>query len=513
MGEREWKKGLPVVGRGVSDTLKVGLSKRESADLVFAVTGHIGSGASYVASALAETSRGHAFTTHSIRLSELLAEQRGLEAGKRTADSCSELQDAGDGLRREHGTGFVAGLGIRRVRALREAQSDPGRVFILDSIKHPSEVEVLRKVYGSSFYLIGVVCGEDTRRQRLRLKFKGENDPEVIGAIMDRDRRGDVKHGQQVGKTLELSDFFVANREDTKPAVLGDSLARFLNAVTGSEIVRPTRDEQGMQVAWAASLRSACLSRQVGAAILGPRGDVVASGANDPPRPGGGLYSEGSEPDKRCFNWERRCRNDQKKQEIYEAIYARLDQLELLARGTSKADLEAALLQTPVRDLIEFSRAVHAEMDAILSVARSGQALPSGSTLYCTTYPCHSCARHIVAAGLSRVVYIEPYEKSLAIELHADAIRDASVAEVGLEPGQDKQDERVVFELFSGVAPRRYAALFEGRQNLKDDAGHAVPPADMPVHVDPVLTGSYLDLENLVAESVTSRLEKSSSDA
>ena len=58
---------------------------------------------------------------------------------------------------------------------------------------------------------------------------------------------------------------------------------------------------------------------------------------------------------------------------------------------------------------------VHAEMEALLSCARSGVS-PVGGTLYSTTFPCHNCAKHIVAAGLRRVVYVEPYPKSRAVE-------------------------------------------------------------------------------------------------
>jgi len=57
-------------------------------------------------------------------------------------------------------------------------------------------------------------------------------------------------------------------------------------------------------------------------------------------------------------------------------------------------------------------------MDAILALARGGETGIVGSTLYCTNYPCHYCAKHIIAAGINRVVYLEPYEKSLARKLH-----------------------------------------------------------------------------------------------
>lgn len=60
----------------------------------------------------------------------------------------------------------------------------------------------------------------------------------------------------------------------------------------------------------------------------------------------------------------------------------------------------------------------HAEMAALMSCARSGGS-PVDGTLYCTTFRCHNCAKHIVAAGIRSVVYVEPYPKSKAKDLYA----------------------------------------------------------------------------------------------
>ena len=76
---------------------------------------------------------------------------------------------------------------------------------------------------------------------------------------------------------------------------------------------------------------------------------------------------------------------------------------------------------TQVMNLLEFGRSVHAEMAALMDASRRGVSV-KGATLYCTTFPCHLCARHIIAAGIDRVVYIEPYPKSRAKEQHSDSI-------------------------------------------------------------------------------------------
>jgi len=73
------------------------------------------------------------------------------------------------------------------------------------------------------------------------------------------------------------------------------------------------------------------------------------------------------------------------------------------------------------RDTFELGRAVHAEMDAILSCARTGAAT-HGARLFSTTFPCHNCAKHLLDAGIVEVQYVEAYPKCMAFPLHSDAI-------------------------------------------------------------------------------------------
>jgi dCMP deaminase len=52
--------------------------------------------------------------------------------------------------------------------------------------------------------------------------------------------------------------------------------------------------------------------------------------------------------------------------------------------------------------------ATHAEANALLFAARQGIST-EGGTLYVERSPCMSCARLIIAAGITRVVYATPY--------------------------------------------------------------------------------------------------------
>lgn len=104
-------------------------------------------------------------------------------------------------------------------------------------------------------------------------------------------------------------------------------------------------------------------------------------------------------------------------------------------------------------------------MAAISDAARRGIAI-ADATLYCTTFPCHMCARHIISSGINRVVYIEPYPKSLTKRLHSDA--------ACIDYDSSSADHTVKFVPFNGIAPRRYFELFEMTDSRKDGTGRAV---------------------------------------
>lgn len=508
------------------DLVGANVDSAKSHDLVFAVTGHVGAGATHVTVELAEKLQAAGYTPKTIKVSSLISAARkklgspiDLDADPLTRTE--RMQGAGDQLRLEHGHTFVAGLGIREICRLREEAGDlkgkPPLAFILDSLKHPEEERALRSVYVNGFYLISVVCHPDIRRRRLELKYKGSS-PSRLDELVSRDEAATAVHGQQVRKTLHRGDFFVNNDTDHRgaraqsgelaAAPLPDALERLVNIVLQRGVVRPTKQERGMYAAWAASLRSACLSRQVGAAILDARGELLSTGTNDVPKHGGGLYQDDDgDNDHRCYRWlgrsdKAQCHNDATKAEIYGQLFKALEGL--LVKEADAASVRAAVERTRIKDLIEFSRAVHAEMDALVSIARNGGQSCRGGSLYCTTYPCHNCARHLVAAGIQEVFYIEPYAKSMATDLHKDSIVDATAT-------HGARESHVNFQLFSGVAPRRFARLFEKRSDLKDRDGFYQGTSPSVAHQDPVLTRTFQDFERDIAARIDETIEAAAS--
>src|SRR4029077_13917862 len=187
-----------------------------------------------------------------------------------------------------------------------------------------------------------------------------------------------------------------------------------------------------------------------------------ASGMNEVPRGGGGFYWDRDSPDARD-QWLQRYKQEDRATAIKISALTELvekirnkEWLSEPVKGTKTNDLARALLSdlkgSQFMNTGEFGRQVHAEMAALIDAARRGVAV-NGHTMYVTTFPCHNCAKHVIAAGLRRVVYLEPYPKSRADFLHGE--------ELVLEPEDGKDDpSKVVFRSFTGVAPRQYRQLF-----------------------------------------------------
>ena len=77
-------------------------------------------------------------------------------------------------------------------------------------------------------------------------------------------------------------------------------------------------------------------------------------------------------------------------------------------------------LEIPSGTKHELCFAVHAEQNAIAQAAKLGINI-EGATLYCTHQPCVICAKIIINAGISRVVYKEGYPDEFSLQLFDEA--------------------------------------------------------------------------------------------
>lgn len=397
-----------------------------------------------------------------IKISSLIAMYESVAKNSDELTRIRHLQDAGNKMRFEFGNDVLARLACVEVSRWREettvtrakAESREQKVgdlrptrtaFLFRSLKHPDEAALFRTIYGHGFFLIAMHASYDGRVATLGRRGITE---EGAKDLMKRDDKETEDHGQNTRETFELADFFVNDANDVCAQV-----HRFVDLLFGALYKTPTKDEYGMHMAACAAQRSGDLSRQVGAAILDERGDVVANGCNEVPKAGGGSYWPSDKPDVRDYA----LGVDPNEQEKDERFRELLKSLNSESQKVSESELRSAWKDSGLRDITEFGRTVHAEMDAIMSCARRGVGL-AGCTLYATTFPCHNCARHIVAAGITRVVYIEPYAKSEAYSLYGDSI----VCRANPSPPSDRPraDQQIPLEPFEGVAPRRFADFF-----------------------------------------------------
>jgi deoxycytidylate deaminase len=478
------------------------IDDRLSLELVVAFVGPVGSGCTTTYETMARMlADDFGYDPVHVVLSELIKEHaHEVSMDIPTALSFSErvdrYQDVGNALRAKFGDEYLADRAIEKIaieRDQRKGYADVGearivlpqrRVYFLDSLKNPAELKRLKQVYGDLLWLVTVFAPHDVRFERLTRK--GMEDADARYA-MKRDYDEEQNCGQRVSRIAHQGNYFIRNssnnREDLKAPA-----ERFLQTVFGVQLHTPTIDEKGMLEAASAAVRSACLSRQVGAAIYDKSGDLLGVGCNDVPKFGGGLYGEDGGADHRCFRWqENECHNDKHKIALATKVAN--------AIGATEADAPTVISETlegGVANLVEFSRSVHAEMEAIVSVARLGTGSTAGATLYTTTFPCHNCARHIVAAGVSTLYYVEPYSKSLALELHSDSITL-----------DEDSDEKVRFLQYEGFAPRTSLRLFSstGRERKRDGKFVETNPRDAkPIFATPL--DSYTMTENMVIKKL-----------
>ncbi|AZJ32762.1 Cytidine and deoxycytidylate deaminase zinc-binding region [Tenacibaculum mesophilum] len=331
--------------------------------------------------------------------------------------------------------------------------------YIIDSIKSKDELELFRKVYTENFYLISLFSSLDDRKNNLRNKgFKNSEIEEII----ENDDKQNFNYGQNVRGTFVDGDFFMRVSEENSH-VTNKKLRRFFDLIFESSIITPTVEEKSMYLAKSASGNSSCLSRQVGACIIDENNNTLSTGWNDVPKFGGNLYTSDYESlDNRCYK-KGFCSNDSQKDKlvgnIIESLISDPEIKKLFEKKINgeENELNNSLIErvknnlrnSKVKDLIEFSRSVHAEMHAIIQSSQTYGSQIINGKLFCTTYPCHNCARHIIAAGIKEVYYIEPYVKSLCLTLHNDAMTE-----------NEKIEGKVKILMFDGVAPRNYLTFF-----------------------------------------------------
>lgn len=348
--------------------------------------------------------------------------------------------------------------------------------FVIDSFRNPAEVLYFNKRYGS-FFLCSVYASKNSRSERLKESFVASRE------LRDQGDGYSTKnlHKQNVPECVLLSDYALNNEINDK---YKHKIARLLVLIDKPGTVYPTADEVFMNLAYSLSLRSTCLSRQVGAVITNTDGFVLTAGWNDV---GSGQlgcslnckrdYTKYSGDDHLLSVWGQEiddlkksglldnisdsdyfCFKDIKsKQIINDKIDKIFNEFEVPSKMDKKSKELFHNLKNNLKDKLsikrlEFARALHAEENALLQAARFGGNGVAGGTIYTTTFPCELCAKKIYQSHLDRVVYTEPYPDSISENIFLkDGVRHIQINQ------------------FEGVKSPSFHKLFKPPVNIKEE--------------------------------------------
>lgn len=426
-------------------------------------------------------------------------------------DRYASLIDRANALRDDFkDDSLMAKLGFFMIQDIRERRaSDPDKAkkpvaYIIRQFKRAEEIALFRAVYGKQAFQISAYADPDIRQARLATKMRdadpsrtriSEFEDQAIKLLNRDEHEASLVHGQRIRDVFPLADVFI---DASSAETIKSTLDRFIKIVFGYNFHSPSREEYGMYMAKSASLRSLDLSRQVGAAVFTKEGEVKTLGCNEVPSAKGGTYWEGDKDDGREFHSRMDTNEDFKHRLLSDTLkslsavgivdkkFAAMRSRDFLKHVFEEhgIDLDKRMM---MMDIIEYGRIIHAEMNAITDAARKGVGL-QGTTLFCTTFPCHLCAKHIISSGIDRVVYIEPYPKSYASELYR--------SDIVLKRSEKQTPGKVHFEPFIGIAPFRYRDFFE-KAKRKDKLGKAVDwQAGEPLPLIEVTGTEYIGIEN-----------------
>lgn len=468
------------------------LKPSHAPELIFGLVAPIGVDLDSVTDALTELLREMEYDAILLRLTSLMKEvPTGLSLSATTyVKSYKERIAYANAVCKRLGNEALAEMAISAIRATRAALWDsrpneeqdgrlcdgankqetpfPSQAYIIRQFKRPEEIQLMRSVYGRQFILVSAYSPQELRLKRIedleRRSHGGLISPvaahnSAYELVSQDAKETQETNGQNIRDAFPLGDVFI-DASSRQSCI--ETLRRFVRLLFGNNEITPTHDEYGMYIAKSASLRSSDLSRQVGAAVFRSTGEIVTLGCNEVPKAGGGTYWSGDSGDKRDFVLGRDPNEDHKISLLVDILdrllkgnhlssdLMQLDDPHAIGQHLLEDTSVAGVKESKIMDLLEFGRIIHAEMSAICDAARKGVSI-QGASLYCTTFPCHLCAKHIVASGIERVVYLEPYPKSYASTLHGDSI----------EVESDGKNSKVSFEPFKGVSPHRYRDLFE----------------------------------------------------
>ncbi|QKZ06427.1 hypothetical protein [Pseudomonas eucalypticola] len=344
--------------------------------------------------------------------------------------------------------------------------------IVIDAIRNPYEAFYLKRRY-ANFYLMSINTSEAQRVKSLRevRKFELSDIERLDNKEYPHKLTGGGKFiAQNIQECIENSDIHIHNSK-INPFVNNDlvgQLAWYLALMMHPGLVMPTSIENCMQIAYTAKKSSGCISRQVGAVVTDSGYSIKSVGWNSTPqgqtpcllRNAEDLLRGANESDYSDYE-----RNDHKFRKALSDKYSQV----IFKSGSSNRNLSFCF--KGVQNEIEgeknqvHTRALHAEENAFLQIAKYGGQHLAGGVLFTTASPCELCAKKAYQLGISKIVYIDPYP----------GIATEHILSVGAQ--------KPILELFRGAVGRAFYQLYQPLMPYKDELELMF---DLPKFSDPL---------------------------
>lgn len=348
-----------------------------------------------------------------------------------------------DSIRQENGNGNNNSRNHERIR------------ICIDALRNSIEIQYFRDRY-RAFYVFAVNTENEDRQNRLQLNKK---EMQTLDEI-EYPHNNSVFYHQNIQACLEISDIYLYNPHvsNYKYYELSEQIIKYIALILQPGLVGPTSIERCMQLAFNAKYNSGCLSRQVGAVVTGDDFAIRSVGWNDVPK--------GQIPcNLRCV--EDYCRN--KDDETFseyelnnELFYEAMQSINgALKQSRNKQNKSGKYYAYCFKDIYNglmkeknqvYTRALHAEENAFLQIAKYGGSKIRGGKLFTTSSPCELCSKKAYQLGIKEIYYIDPYP----------GISKSHILSFG------KNDNPKMI-LFQGAIGNAYISLYAPRMPYKDE--------------------------------------------
>ncbi|HCD8176390.1 TPA: deoxycytidylate deaminase [Escherichia coli] len=349
----------------------------------------------------------------------------------------------------------------RVIKSIRKVKNERAYV-VIDAIRNPYEAKFFKDRY-AAFHLVSINAPDEHRTRYLQKLHKFS--PEQIKKIDDEESgKGDseYKHltNPNVKKCIEISDIHLFNpkNEYDNNNVLKAQIAWYIALMQHPGLISPTSMERVMQVAYTVKLNSGCISRQVGAVVTDSDNSIKSVGWNDVAQgqvPCAMRSIDGLINDFHSETYSHYERNNEKFREKAREFYDIFKPV--IKQSNSFKGRNISYCFKDIHNSIDnksnqvHTRALHAEENAFLQLAKYGGIGIVGGKLYTTASPCELCAKKAYQLGISEVVFIDPYP----------GITQDHIINIGTMPPKLIQ--------FRGAIGKAYHRLYEQIIPIKDE--------------------------------------------